>query len=42
MKAQKELLESEIEKERQALVDFPVEEQQELRQLFIDRGIDEN
>jgi VIT1/CCC1 family predicted Fe2+/Mn2+ transporter len=41
MKAQKELLESEIEKERQALVDFPVEEQQELRQLFIDRGIDE-
>jgi VIT1/CCC1 family predicted Fe2+/Mn2+ transporter len=41
MRAQKELLESEIEKERQALVDFPVEEQQELRQLFIDRGIEE-
>jgi VIT1/CCC1 family predicted Fe2+/Mn2+ transporter len=41
MKAQKELLESEIEKERQALVDFPAEEQQELRQLFIDRGIEE-
>jgi vacuolar iron transporter family protein len=41
MKAQKELLESEIEKERKALIDNPVEEQQELRQLFIDRGIDE-
>lgn len=41
MRAQKELLESEIEKERQALVDNPVEEQQELRQLFIDRGIEE-
>lgn len=41
MRAQKELLESEIEKERQALVDNPEEEQQELRQLFIDRGIDE-
>jgi VIT1/CCC1 family predicted Fe2+/Mn2+ transporter len=41
MRAQKELLESEIEKERQALLDNPVEEQQELRQLFIDRGIEE-
>jgi VIT1/CCC1 family predicted Fe2+/Mn2+ transporter len=41
MRAQKELLESEIDKERQALIDNPVEEQQELRQLFIDRGIEE-
>ena len=41
MKAQKELLESEIEKERQALLDNPLEEQQELRQIFIDRGIEE-
>ena len=41
MKAQKELLESEIEKERQALVDNPVEEQRELRQIFIDRGIED-
>ncbi len=41
MKAQKELLESEIEKERKALLDNPLEEQQELRQIFIDRGIEE-
>jgi VIT1/CCC1 family predicted Fe2+/Mn2+ transporter len=41
MKAQKELLESEIEKERQALVENPVEEQRELRQIFIDRGIED-
>jgi VIT1/CCC1 family predicted Fe2+/Mn2+ transporter len=41
MRAQKELLESEIEMERKALVENPVEEQQELRQLFIDRGIEE-
>ena len=41
MKAQRELLESEIEKERQALVDNPVEEQRELRQIFIDRGIED-
>jgi VIT1/CCC1 family predicted Fe2+/Mn2+ transporter len=41
MKAQKELLESEIEKERKALADNPLEEQQELRQIFIDRGIEE-
>jgi VIT1/CCC1 family predicted Fe2+/Mn2+ transporter len=40
MRAQKELLESEIEKERKALSEFPVEEQQELRQIFIDRGIE--
>jgi vacuolar iron transporter family protein len=40
MRAQKELLESEIELERQALRDNPVEEQQELMQLFIDRGIE--
>lgn len=40
MKAQKELLESEIEKERKALIDNPEEEQQELRQIFIDRGIE--
>ena len=41
MKAQKELLGSEIEKERQALVENPVEEQRELRQIFIDRGIED-
>ena len=41
MRAQKELLESEIEMERKALIENPVEEQQELRQLFIDRGIEE-
>jgi VIT1/CCC1 family predicted Fe2+/Mn2+ transporter len=40
MKAQKELLESEIEMERKALLENPVEEQQELLQLFIDRGIE--
>jgi VIT1/CCC1 family predicted Fe2+/Mn2+ transporter len=40
MKAQKELLESEIEMERKALLENPVEEQQELQQLFIDRGIE--
>jgi VIT1/CCC1 family predicted Fe2+/Mn2+ transporter len=40
MRAQKELLESEIELERQALIDNPVEEQQELMQLFVDRGIE--
>ena len=42
MKAQKELLESEIEKERKALLDNPLEEQQELRQIFVDRGIEED
>jgi VIT1/CCC1 family predicted Fe2+/Mn2+ transporter len=40
MRAQKELLESEIELERQALIANPVEEQQELMQLFVDRGIE--
>lgn len=40
MRAQKELLESEIEVERKALFDNPVEEQKELRQIFIDRGIE--
>ena len=42
MKAQKELLESEIEMERKALLDNPLEEQRELRQIFIDRGIEED
>ncbi|MGA2293698.1 MAG: VIT1/CCC1 transporter family protein [Acidimicrobiales bacterium] len=40
MKAQKELLESEIEVERKALIANPEEEQRELRQIFIDRGIE--
>jgi VIT1/CCC1 family predicted Fe2+/Mn2+ transporter len=40
MKAQKELLESEIEMERKALLANPEEEQLELRQIFIDRGIE--
>lgn len=40
MRAQKELLEYEIEVERQALEDDPRGEQRELRQIFIDRGIE--
>jgi VIT1/CCC1 family predicted Fe2+/Mn2+ transporter len=40
MRAQKELLESEIEVERQALADNPLEEQRELMQIFVDRGIE--
>ena len=41
VRAQKELLEYEINVERQSLLDSPVQEQEELRQLFVDRGIDE-
>ena len=41
MRAQKELLEYEIEVERQSIADSPAAEQDELRQLFISRGIEE-
>jgi VIT1/CCC1 family predicted Fe2+/Mn2+ transporter len=41
MRAQKELYEYEIDVERRALAEFPVAEQQELRDLFVSRGIDE-
>ena len=40
MRAQKELLEYEIDVERRSLEDSPVEEQEELRELFVGRGID--
>ena len=40
MKAQRELLEYEIEVERKALSDNPEGERLELRQIFIDRGIE--
>ncbi len=40
VRAQKELLEYEIEVERKSIEDSPVQEQEELRQLFVDRGID--
>jgi VIT1/CCC1 family predicted Fe2+/Mn2+ transporter len=40
MRAQKELLEYEIDVERIALIENPAAEQIELRQIFIDRGIE--
>src|SRR5487761_387410 len=40
VRAQKELLEYEINVERQSLEESPELEQEELRQLFVDRGID--
>jgi len=40
VRAQKELLEYEINVERQSLKDSPEQEQEELRQLFVERGID--
>ncbi len=40
MRAQKELFEYEIDVERRAIEEFPAAEQEELRQLFISRGID--
>jgi VIT1/CCC1 family predicted Fe2+/Mn2+ transporter len=40
VRAQKELLEYEIEVERKSIADSPVQEQVELRQLFVDRGIE--
>jgi len=42
VKAQRELLEYEIEVERQALASNPEGERLELRQIFLDRGIDED
>lgn len=40
MRATKELLEYEIEVERQSIADDPVEEQRELMEMFVNRGID--
>jgi vacuolar iron transporter family protein len=40
MRSQKELYEYEINVERQALLDTPDQERQELREIFIGRGID--
>jgi vacuolar iron transporter family protein len=40
MRAQKELLEYEIEIERQSIADDPLEEQRELKQMFVNRGIE--
>src|SRR5579863_6483019 len=40
VRAQKELLEYEINVERKSLEESPVQEQEELRQLFVARGID--
>jgi len=40
VRAQKELLEYEIEVERRSIEESPVQEQEELRQLFVERGID--
>src|ERR1700722_10926754 len=41
MRSQKELFEYEIDVERRALEAEPEQERQELRQIFVDRGIDE-
>ena len=40
VRAQKELLEYEIDVERKSLEESPVQEQEELRQLFVERGIE--
>ncbi|HEY5304531.1 MAG TPA: VIT1/CCC1 transporter family protein [Acidimicrobiales bacterium] len=40
MRATKELLEYEIEIERKSIADDPVEEQRELMEMFVNRGID--
>jgi VIT1/CCC1 family predicted Fe2+/Mn2+ transporter len=40
MRAQKELLEYEIEIERRSIADDPVAEQHELREMFVQRGIE--
>ena len=40
MRAQKELFEYEIDVERRAIAEFPAAEQEELRSLFVTRGID--
>ncbi len=42
MRAQKELFEYEIDVERRAIADSPKEEQEELRDLFLSRGIEAN
>jgi VIT1/CCC1 family predicted Fe2+/Mn2+ transporter len=40
VRAQKELLEYEIEVERKSIEESPAQEQEELRQLFVERGIE--
>ena len=40
VRAQKELLEYEIDVERRSIEASPVQEQEELRQIFVDRGIE--
>jgi VIT1/CCC1 family predicted Fe2+/Mn2+ transporter len=40
VRAQKELLEYEIDVERRSIEESPVQEQEELRELFVSRGID--
>jgi VIT1/CCC1 family predicted Fe2+/Mn2+ transporter len=40
VRAQKELLEYEIDVERKSIEESPVQEQEELRQLFVERGIE--
>src|ERR1700689_1101850 len=42
VRAQKELLEYEIDVERRSIEKSPDQEQEELRQLFVERGIDED
>ena len=40
VRAQKELLEYEIDVERRSIENSPVQEQEELRQIFVERGIE--
>src|SRR6202451_2969267 len=40
VRAQKELLEYEIEVERKSIEESPAQEQEELRELFVERGIE--
>jgi len=42
VRAQKELLEYEIDVERRSIEESPVQEQEELRELFVARGIEAN
>jgi VIT1/CCC1 family predicted Fe2+/Mn2+ transporter len=40
MRAQRELFEREIDVERRSIAEFPAQEQEELRQIFVGRGIE--
>ncbi len=40
MRAQRELFEREIDVERRSIAEFPAQEQEELREIFVSRGID--